>query len=191
MNNIRIAKQLVRLAKQLLGSKSRTASNVTVEQVAKLLMESIKNFNTYYYMQLPSGRWLCMQGEQQDGVKYNKLYINTRVDDMGQPYGLLCVDLGSVSQNDTMDYCVDMAKDILEEDNSFSYEFDSIWPITAENFYKEYMEAQRCKFDFQNWYIIQNHKDEFMDLVNQIGGNVYDAIDKAGDEIIEKYSDEQ
>lgn len=187
MNNIRIAKQLVRLAKQLLGSKSRTASNVTVEQVAKLLMESIKNFNTYYYMQLPGGRWLCMQSFQQDGVKINNLYLNTRVDMMGEPYGLMCQDLGSISENDDERYCRTMAEYALERDDEYKYGGD----ISADQFYNEYMEEQELKYNFQDFYVIQNHKDEFMDLVNQIGGNVYDAIDKAGDEIIEKYSDEQ
>ena len=48
-NNIKVAKELIKLAKCLVSSNSRVASNASVDEITKLLMESIKNFGSQYY----------------------------------------------------------------------------------------------------------------------------------------------
>lgn len=178
---IRIARHLVKLAKHLEAKGPATANGI-----AKMLYDSINDDNAGYAMELPSGRWLCCERGEENGRKYDNWFINSRVDMFNEPYGLLLEDLGSIEEGDTLDDCKRFAQYALQEDANFKYLENSIWPVTAEDFWKEYIKGKYYPYDLD---ISENGREqELVDRVNKIGGNVWDAIDKAIEEI---YSEDE
>lgn len=179
----RIARQLVKLAKNL--EAKRTAS---VDSIAKMLYNSINDDESNYAMELPGGRWLCSEREEEDGRVFDIWYLNSRVDMFNEPYGLLLEDLGTIEKGDDMEACKQFAQYALKEDAEFEYSADSIWPVTAKAFYKEYVEKNYPLYALD---LIENGREqELVDRVNKIGGNVWDAIDKAIEEIYDESGDE-
>ena len=183
--NVRIAKELVKLAKSLVAG-----GPVSADGIAKMFMNALQDDTGYYYMEMPSGRMLCMEGGVEDGKKYVDWYLNSHVDMMGEPYGILLEDLGTIYEGDDMAACRRLADWAIKEDAAYTYQTGGDFGVTEEQFLKWYIQ----RTDFWNsdlsphgQGIVEDHVKEIIDLVNAKGGNVWDAVYYAMNEVVDKY----
>lgn len=183
--NVRIARELMKLAKSLVA-----AGGVSVDGIAKMFMDAKDDGTGYYYMEMPSGRMLCMEAGEENGEKYTDWYLNSHVDMMGEPYGILLEDLGTIYDGDTYEDCKSLAEWAIKEDAAYTYQTGGDFGVTEEQFMKWYIQ------ETDQWNngltphgrgIVEDHVKEIIDLVNAKGGNVWGAVSDAMNEVVDKY----
>lgn len=187
MDNLRIAKQLVRLAKGILADGNGIAGEAesNVKEVADVLYRSLTDDGCWegdWHVRLPGGWWLATDGLMDDteGSRGFYWYLCEKTDMMGVAYGKIFKDYGDlVCEGDTYEDCMKAARLVIEDERDVK--MSDFW--TEDEFYNDFVKNDN---DFQELTdnkqdFIRSHMKLVMDEIDK-GSSVYTAIEDVLDE---------
>jgi hypothetical protein len=155
--NIKVAKELVKLAKELTASDESDLSTVLFNMI-----NNPKEGTLRY--ELPSGKWLTFDYDiEEDGVGCYYPAITSNYDVFNEPYGFWffgAYECGEIYSDSSKQDCDDLAETIIDLDKK--YRFDKTDKDKIIKFLKD-----EKYFDNYQMAIIEDTFDEFIDVVNE------------------------
>lgn len=173
MARMMIARELARIARELIAAGKKGPGDK--EKVLNVMKKAAKSGGTEF-AQLESGRWVMANADESGIDTYIKAGNN---EDSLTLKGEWHCDKSDIET---------MAELVAEAESSFKY-------ATADNglsyneFAEEYLYNQdkvKCP-EHVRAFIRENRPDELMELVDEIGGNVYSALKEAVKKLADKY----
>ena len=191
--NVKIAKELVKLAKSLVASKSVKASATfkDADSLAKALLDFANGDYSNFAGEMPSGKWFCVEYGREGDEEYWVCYLNAQVYDDLEPKGFMFEFLGEVPCGTaTLEDCQDIAKYAFTCDSA---KFSEYSEFTPEDFYKTYLDkygvdmyyGDEMSSDFRD--ALQTRTKEVIAEVDKVGRNVWDALRKVLPELEKKW----
>lgn len=170
--NVKIAKQLIKLAKQLI------ATDGSIDNLAQGIYDCIQDGQCSYEFYLPSGAVFCItDASTTDG--YHETAIVTDFNfGMPTPNAFWFYDMNdidSIHEDDSLQKCKHVAQQIFELDKNFRFDtsdkenildyIDKLYSKEWSNYYNQYDEYTTTTDKVYEY--VEQHFDKFVELLNK------------------------